>query len=219
MTKPVTVENLSDELDRDLVWRVRELSALKLAIRNADANGTEPLLRALIAMMYAHWEGYVKFCATKYFQYITMRRFKFSELEPQIYINSFLSRIDSLFRSKESMSQKCVLVSDILASNEKRFSQLNPSLIDTKSNLNSDVLRDICVVCAISYDGFKDETNFLDVILLKRRNAVAHGQAVDISIQEIDDLVARTMGLMRQFRSLLENKVYQASFKAALSVT
>jgi hypothetical protein len=55
--KPYTEQLLSDRFDSDLVWRRKELSDMKAAIRKADDPSKPALLRALITMMYAHWGG------------------------------------------------------------------------------------------------------------------------------------------------------------------
>jgi hypothetical protein len=53
------------------------------------------------------------------------------------------------------------------------------------------------------------------VILLKRRNAIAHGQQTFVEADEIDDLVADVLALMSFFRNLLENKIYLKAYVAA----
>jgi hypothetical protein len=51
-------------------------------------------------------------------------------------------------------------------------------------------------------------------LVLKRRNAIAHGQQEFIQGDEIDDYVADILALMRFFRNLLENKVYTKAYAA-----
>jgi hypothetical protein len=51
-------------------------------------------------------------------------------------------------------------------------------------------------------------------LLLKRRNAIAHGQQEFIQLDEIDDFVANVLSLMAHFRNLLENKVYTKGYIA-----
>ena len=77
MTKPYTEEDLSNIFDEDLIWRRKELSDLKAAVNASDAAAKLALLRAIIAMSYAHWEGYVRTCATRYFEHLTMRRWPY----------------------------------------------------------------------------------------------------------------------------------------------
>jgi hypothetical protein len=66
MSKPYTQEALSEHFDFDLIWRRKELSDMKAAIKKADTASKSVLLRALITMTYAHWEGYIRVCANAF---------------------------------------------------------------------------------------------------------------------------------------------------------
>ncbi|KJS01006.1 MAG: hypothetical protein VR65_10660 [Desulfobulbaceae bacterium BRH_c16a] len=214
MSKPYTENDLSNILDTDLIWRRKELSDMKAAIKKADQFSKTALLRALVAMSYAHWEGYIRTCANSYFEHLTLRKKSFVELERQIYVNSFLGRLDALHRSRVNLQERCKLINDILDGGAGRFSYLNPTLVDTKSNLNTDVMKDICTICGVDSDHFEQNRTFLDVLLLKRRNVIAHGQQEYIQPDEIDDFVAKILALMSFFRNLLENKVYMKEYAA-----
>src|SRR5262249_50319750 len=144
---------------------------------------------------------YIKICATRYFEYLVLRKHPFSSLERQIYTNSFLARLDALHRDRTSLESRCRLVNDILDGTEERFRYLHPTLIDTRSNLNTDVIKDICIVCGIESTYFETNRILIDVIMLKRRNAIAHGQQEYIREDEIDDLVANVLSLMTTFRN------------------
>jgi hypothetical protein len=215
MSKAYTEADLADQLDSDLTWRLRELSDLKTAIANSQRNARSVLLRSLVTVLYAHWEGHIRFCASKYFEHVTLRRHRYDRLEKQLYINSFLARLDALHLSRVSISERCLLISNILDSLQNRFSRINPLLIDTRSNLSSHVLRDLCQICAIDYSYFEGKRTFIDVILLKRRNSIAHGEVTYIGNDEPDTLIAEGVGLMRAFKDALQNKVYTRSYLAA----
>ena len=88
-------------------------------------------------------------------------------------------------------------------------------LINTKANLNSEVLRDICMVCCVPFDNFEKEIDFIDIFLLKRRNAIAHGEDTFIDAMEMDVLSARTIRLMRTFGDVLDNSVQFQSYKVS----
>jgi hypothetical protein len=214
MSKPYTEHDLSSIFDDDLIWRRKELSDMKEAIRQADQFAKPALLRAIITMSYAHWEGYVRTCANRYFEHLVLRKKMFVELERQIYVNSFLGRVDALHRSRVGLEERCRLINDILDDGGGRFSYLNPDLVDTRSNLNTDVIKDICIICGVDSAHFEQNRSFLDILLLKRRNAIAHGQQEFIQIDEIDDFVANVLSLMAHFRNLLENKVYTKGYVA-----
>jgi RiboL-PSP-HEPN len=214
MSKPYTEQDLSSILDADLIWRRKELSDLKAAINAADPPAKPVLLRAIIAMSYAHWEGYVRTCANRYFEHLMLRRKPFTEFERQIYVNSILGRLEALHKGRVSLEARCKLINDILDGTGGRFSYLNPDLIDTRSNLNTDAIKDICIICGVNSNHFEQNRTFLDVLVLKRRNAIAHGQQEFIQIDETDDLVANILDLMGFFRNLLENKVYTKAYAA-----
>jgi hypothetical protein len=215
MSKPYTREDLSDQFDSDLIWRRKELSDMKAAIKRGDAAAKSVLLRALITMSYAHWEGYVRVCANAYFQHLTLRNLQYSALERQIYVNSFLVRLDRMNKTRLDIKERCKLVNDILDGAGARFGSMQTDLIDTRSNLSSDAIKEICLICGVDGSYFEEMHFFIDTMLLKRRNAIAHGQYEYIREADIDDLVANTLTLMQHFRTLLENKIYMKTYLAA----
>lgn len=215
MSKAYTENDLADQLDSDLTWRLRELSDLKIAIKNSQPPARTVLLRSLVTILYAHWEGHIRFCAEKYFEHVALRKYPYDRLERQLYVNRFLAPLDAIYRRRLSVGERCRLISEVLDSRQERFSRVSPSLIDTRSNLNSDVLKDLCLICAVDFSYFEAKTVFIDVILLKRRNSVAHGEETHIYSDELDDLVEEGVGLMRAFKQALQNKVYAKSYLAA----
>jgi hypothetical protein len=53
------------------------------------------------------------------------------------------------------------------------------------------------------------------VVLLKRRNLIAHGEDTFITIDDLDELTNETITLMRTFGDALENHVYVREYRAA----
>ncbi len=214
MSKPYSEANFSAQITEDRNWRIKEISDLKSAINRGDASLQKVLLRALIAICYAHWEGYVRFSAKKYLEHIALRRFTYQALNRQFFRNYFLPRLAALSTSKTSVMERCALGDEILNASERRFSQVNEELINTKANLNFDVFNDICLVCGLSAEHFNDKSTFIDVMLLKRRNAIAHGEDTMVAIDDLDTIAQETIGLMRAFGDALENHVVLQSYKA-----
>lgn len=215
MSKPYTESEFSAQITADRNWRIKEISDLKLAIRRGDDGMRRVLLRALVAICYAHWEGYVKFSARKYFEHIALRKFPYNTLDRQFVRNYFLPRLAALSTSKISVTERCSLIDEVLDCSERRFTHVNDDLINTKANLNFDVFTDICLVCGLSAALFADSATFIDVILLKRRNSIAHGEDTLIALDELDEIVESTIGLMRSFGNELENRVVLQAFKVA----
>jgi hypothetical protein len=85
-------------------------------------------------------------------------------------------------------------------------------LINTGSNLKFEIFKEICLICGIDHSKFSNKENFIDVILLKRRNSIAHGDKSVVSISEMDELANETIGLMRSFKNELENRIYNREY-------
>lgn len=204
----------SPQLDADFTSRLRELSDLKRAIRDADPNTQQVLLKALVAISYAHWEGHVKFAASKYFEYVALRRLPYTSLQQQFYVNSFLVRLGAFVANRPSLKSRCDLISDALNPGGASFSQAHPDLVNTGSNLKFEILQNICLVCGIDSAIFQPYETFIDVVLLRRRNSIAHGDESVVGVHEVDELIDGVVELMRLFRNQVENKVYTKAYLA-----
>ncbi|WP_421880514.1 MAE_28990/MAE_18760 family HEPN-like nuclease [Pacificispira sp.] len=215
MSKPISAEDFSNQITNDRTWRIKEISDLKAEILRSDKNLQRVLLRAIVAVCYAHWEGFVRFSARKYLEHIALRRLQYSELSPQFLKNYFLPKLAALSKTKSSITQRCDLLDDIFSSSGRRFSKLNEDLINTKSNLNYDVLCDICLVCDVDCDVFERFHTFIDVVLLKRRNAIAHGEDTMVGLEDLSEVADNTIAIMRMFGDALENDVVLKNYVAA----
>lgn len=215
MTKPYSLGDLSAQLTQDKIWRIKEISDLKAAVLKADSLSERVLLRALVAICYAHWEGYVRFASKKYLEFISLRKFPYSNLSRQFYRNYFLPRLAALSSSNTSMQQRCDLIDELLDSQDVRYSKVNEDLVQTQSNLSFGVLQDICLVVGVSSHDFESHNDFIDIFLLKRRNAIAHGELTLIQRSDLDKLVNTTIELIRIYGNALENNATLEKFKAA----
>jgi len=214
MSKPYTEADFSAQIIEDRNWRIKEISDLKAAIRRGDEGLRKVLLRALVAICYAHWEGYIRFSAKKYLEHIALRRIQYRDLNRQFFRNYFLPRLAALSTTKANIADRCDLVDEILNSADVRFSRVNDDLINTKANLNFEVLTDICLVCGVPAEIFAEKSTFIDVVLLKRRNAIAHGENTLVELNDLDEITNDTIGLMRAFGDALENHVVLQTYKA-----
>ena len=67
-----TTEELLGKLDEALSWRKKELIDYKLITeRNKGSLLQKPLTRAGIALVYAHWEGFIKEASGFYLSYLS----------------------------------------------------------------------------------------------------------------------------------------------------
>jgi hypothetical protein len=215
MSKPYLDVDFSEQIAEDRSWRIREISDLKTAVKRADANLRRVLLRALITICYAHWEGHVRFAARKYLEHVALRKHQYKDLDRQFLRNYFLPRLAALSTNRTSIAERCVLVDEVLSSSDRRFSKVNEDLVNTRANLNFDVFTDICLVCGVALQPFTDKAKFVDIFLLKRRNSIAHGEETFVELADLDDLTNETVAMMRAFGDALENHVYLKDYKSA----
>jgi hypothetical protein len=215
MSKAYSDTDFSEQITADRSWRLKEISDLKTAVIKADANLSRVLLRALVTICYAHWEGYVRFAARKYLEHVALRKFQYKDLSRQFLRNYFLPRLAALSASKTSLAERCALVDEVLNSSDRRFSRVNEDLVNTRANLSFEVLTDICLICSVPTAIFADKATFIDVILLKRRNAIAHGEDTYVEMGNLDELANETVTIMRAFGDALENHVFLKEYQSA----
>ena len=213
MSKPYSETDFSSQVVEDRTWRIKEISDLKTAIKRGDESLKRVLLRAIVTISYAHWEGYVKFSAKKYLEHVALRKFQYVMLDKQFYRNYFLGRLATLSTSKIGIAGRCAIVEEILTSETHRFERVNDDLVNTKSNLNFEVFADICLICGVSSGEFSDKADFIDKILLRRRNEIAPGEDTLVALDDLDEVADVTINLMRAFGDALENHVVLQSYR------
>lgn len=214
MSKPYSETDLSQQITEDRTWRIREISDLKSAAKTSDQALSRVLLRALVAVCYSHWEGHVRFSAQRFLEHISLRKFGYHELDRQHYRNYFLPRLAAISTNRANIKDRCALIDAILDSSEMRFAHVNEDLINTRSNLNFEVFSDICLICGVDLEEFKRSESFVDVFLLKRRNAIAHGEDTFVAVSDLDKLADETIALMRQFGDSLDNRAVLKQYRA-----
>src|SRR5690606_28940430 len=91
-----TINDLSDQLDHEFSWRLKELADLKLLVRNTNNLKQLSIIRAGLPLTYAHWEGFIKAAAQLYLNFVLMQKHElhklsscFIALSAQKIINNF----------------------------------------------------------------------------------------------------------------------------------
>lgn len=175
MTKIKTFEQLQLILDEELVWRTTELALIRsLVVENASFEELASYhIRSGITLVYAHWEGYIKAVGNAYLMYIASQRLMYSDLT-----SNFVAIAAKRLLSKTGLSNKITAyaeITDFFLSGLTDRCTL-PMEVETKSNLSSEVLREITYVLGLDYREYETKARLLDETLLKSRNEVAHGK-------------------------------------------
>jgi MAE_28990/MAE_18760-like HEPN len=74
--------DLEERLSEDLIWRKKELTDLKSLIENCSFSPSKQnaVLRSGVALLYAHWEGYIKIAASSYLEFVSRQQLTYEEL-------------------------------------------------------------------------------------------------------------------------------------------
>lgn len=210
-----TKEQLSDRLAGELAWRKKELSDLAYYLDLSDPgpiSRRRVLGRCGVAILYAHWEGFVKLAAQYFLEFVTMQRVLNKELHPNLLTLSMRRRVAFSPETRKS-SEYGKFTDFFLRHMDDHATLKDRNVIDTESNLSSKVLREIIWCLGVDYSPYETSEKFIDSHLLARRNHVAHGEAMEIDPNEYHDMRDRLIGMMTSLKNQLENSATMESYR------
>jgi len=211
-----TVDSLIDRIAADLVWRRRELTELRgLAKRSEGQLLEKVIIRAGVALLYAHWEGFVKAAGSHYLEYVASNRLPHQQLAPNFLALTLRSKFHDLGAS-EKVSSANALADFFCSSLATRSKVPYKDIINTKSNLSSKVLEDIIAVLGLNHDQFRLDLKFIDGNLVNPRNHIAHGESLSLTLVEYLTLHDRVISLIETFRNEIENSCIERRFERAV---
>ncbi len=212
-----TLEMLSDNLDNELGWRRQELLVLKNKIPSKNNTEQTALLRANYAMLYAHWEGFIKSISENYLNYVSLRKLNVVELKA-----CFIARIiRSKGNNEKRIYQEITKIEFILSQLNNRV-HLSDNKVSTKSNLTFTVFEDILTELGLNVEDlepvidYKNESNDINMKKIRTeidnlvviRNDVAHGKK--LVEMTYDDFIGK-WEIVILFMQNIKEKLYQAA--------
>lgn len=212
MSKLKTEADIQDFLDKELTWRILEISNIKGALANASGPKKWALIRAGIPLLYAHWEGFVKSSSKAYLEFVLSQRHKFNELKPCFTAHGFKKELNLLIKSnKQQVNIKSI---GFIISNLSQRANFDPdSCITTKSNLNYELFENILFATGIEKEKYETKNNFIDITLLKRRNSIAHGEFLDVDLNDFFEICEEVTNLLRSFKTDIENSISLKTYR------
>lgn len=208
-----TKSQLVQKVDDELVWRRRELSELKSVIQQSGALSirTSTLVRAGVALMYAHWEGFVKCSGTYYLEFVANQRLKGSELKANFLAIKLKAKLSEAGKSKK-ISTTEELIDFFCTKLSVNLKLPYKGVVDTESNLSSKVLTEILWTLGLDKSCFETKSHFIDQSLVDRRNHIAHGEALSVTSEDYLILHDEVIAMMDAFRTLVQNAAINEEF-------
>jgi hypothetical protein len=203
-----TLENLFDHLDGDFAWRKKELSIIDTNVnseaKKSNFKQTPALsfyLRAGIALLYAHWEGFIKNSMHAYLDYISNQRIEFSKLNSHFIVLGLRGKISALGESGKVEQQLGMLNFILNQQNEIAFIPKNS--LRTKSNLSAGLFIEIVKSLNLKTKMFELKEKLIDENLLKARNQIAHGEFYKIQdeVKSYNELHMAVIEMLTDFKN------------------
>lgn len=180
----MTHVELEDLIVEDWTWRKKEISELMLI---AEKEETIVVLKSIILLLYAHWEGYIKKSSRVYLKYITENKVRVCDLTENFKAIALKGLSKEVFKSGESLTlyNELTLIKKYSDINNFTIDKLikidlelekDKSIVDTQDNLNPTVFKNILNIIGLSYNNqYEIKERHLDNDLLAYRNSIGHG--------------------------------------------
>ena len=175
------LEDYEREIEADLAWRKMEISHLFKIM--SDAEIKEVVMKSMVLLLYAHWEGFIKRTSKLYLKYVSELKIQNKNLTVNfqalmlkkfakecIENDGFNLQKEFDFMNKQSKIENKPFKIKIDPNNE-----FDDDIIDTQHNLSSKVLKNIIQIVGMKYnDAIQKRSNYIDAMLVNHRNSIGH---------------------------------------------
>lgn len=172
------------------------------------------MLRAGIALLCAHFEGFIKRASNCYVGYVSQQKKLYSELKENFTALKMEKEFKSCAKSdKHSVHKKLLILHKELLTKRfiEKYDENNP-FISTHSNPSSAELEEILETIGIESDIFETKATYIDSSLLEKRHKVVHGERSDLDKEDFLTTFKIIIDLVEEYKTLLvnaaDNKIY-----------
>ncbi|MFF2394748.1 MAE_28990/MAE_18760 family HEPN-like nuclease [Nocardia sp. NPDC058114] len=212
-----TPESLYDSIYKDLLWRRREVVLFNSQLDKIGVEFQKALLRSSVALLYAHWEGFVKNSCGLYLSYLSTKNISFQELRPELAALSIRGRMTNAVLAKKT-SVHAELVRHIRENASERASiPTDSDAIRTESNLSYPVLVEILTTVGCNPNLYSKYSDLIDDQLVRARNRIAHGEQSYIRRPEWESLSGQILWLMNDIATQIMNAAVEETYYASKS--
>jgi len=194
-------EDLHNQLEKDLIWRIKELNAIKKAIDRSTEDGRKAHLRAGVVLLYAHWEGFIRNVAENYLRFVAAKELNCDELSHPFIALALRGEIAKDRETAKTSVFYANVVEFMLGGLSHPAKIPYKDIIKAEDNLKSEVLKEILITIGTDYSPYELESNVIDFRLLRIRNAVAHGQGMNISKAQFILLNRKIIGMINSIKN------------------
>ena len=201
-----TPEELNQRIHTELAWRRKELHEFYSLVRSSETRRLQLFIRGAVAVLYAHWEGFIKAAGESYLEFVRIRRLQYKDLTPN-FVALALQKLLQEAQTTNSMSAYLAVVGILTGPMTDRALIPRKNVVNTRWNLSSTVFREIVEALGLEYrnEYATAEKPVIDR-LLELRNNIAHGGDFErIEFDEYEQLHNRTVELLILFGNDIDN--------------
>lgn len=164
-------------LSDDRLWRVRELSDLRVLHKKASSKRErEATSRSIIVLSYAHWEGYCSNCASTFVDYLEEKKVPYNLLPANMFLGAMSAALDSYRDKADNLNSRHQLIKVFQDRNGGFIEKFDRRVILPRSNLNFERLDFIHQIIGADLKPFQRHRLQIDKELVAWRHLVAHGE-------------------------------------------
>lgn len=213
-----TTLDLTNAIDADLSWRKKELTYLLNRVDTSESEAQSACLRAAIALLYAHWEGFVISALRSYLEMVSNKRVPFEKLKPELragVLKTAFHELEQNLGQRESSRYRgrVRVMRDYAAAvgTQSKFSA--DAIVSTQSNLNSHRFLNLLAVAGLDESKFQTASAFLDESLLEKRNSVCHGERITVDSAGYRSTQNQVIGLIEQVKIEILNAAATGAYR------
>lgn len=200
----ISVESVLEEITINLDLRRLEITNLHRVVQSYVGKSLESTaVRMAIPILYANWEGYVKEVCQLYLEYIENSGIKVGELRADLLGYLWTSALKPLINGLNFANKKAIAEIALTCMEQKVRFQESERIINTKSNLNFDVLEDIADHLCLDISNLLPLKQHINA-LVHIRNNIAHGaRPHTLDHTNFDEHAVSVIGIMEAFEKSL----------------
>jgi hypothetical protein len=205
-----TYDGLSKKLYDEFSWRRKELTLLKSKIPKERNSLQSAMLRSSLPLLYAHWEGFVKLTMSYYLEFVSKKYLKHNELKSTFIALSLQNKIGDLNNS--SIENRTKIIDFIFNDIDKQSNIPKKNIINTKSNLKFEVLKEILFILDLDDPHIDSKKELINDLVIER-NHIAHGEQQLVDYETYENIFNDIIALMDYLKTAIENNAIQEKYK------
>lgn len=187
----------------ELGWRRKEIRYFRSLVDKGTAQ--EALTRGAVAILYAHWEGFIRTASTAYLEHVRLQQRKLAELS-----SNFWALAANRLTTKAGESSRWTVqveLCDFIRRCEAGIAQWPKWWsVDAGSNLTVDVFHELIALLGIEYHvDFQTAEKPIIQRLVQLRNSIAHGEGQAVELSEYHQLHDKVDDLLQLFCNEVDN--------------